>query len=361
MEMTTLFGGIYKNKTVLVTGDTGFKGSWLVHWLLKMEAKVIGFSLGNITETNHHDLLNDSYDAIKGDINNLSDLEEVFHTYQPEIVFHLAAQSLVRYSYENPLETLHTNILGTANVFEVSRKTPSVKVVVNVTSDKCYENKEWIWGYRENDPMGGHDPYSASKGCAELVTESYKKSFFNNENKLLASVRAGNVIGGGDWAQDRLVPDMVRAASLDETVVIRNPLATRPWQHVLDPLSGYLTLGAYLLKGKKEYTEGWNFGPNLSNNVTVETLIGQAKSFWDKIEYQLAADSSQYHEANLLMLDCSKAHKLLKWEPVWNFEETLDKTITWYKDFYQENKLNTSSDLEDFVQSAISKSLPWAI
>jgi CDP-glucose 4,6-dehydratase len=359
MDITQLFGGIYKNKTILVTGDTGFKGSWLVFWLLKMEAKVIGFSLEPYTTPNHFTLLGCAYTSVRGNINNPDDLEKVFNTYQPEIVFHLAAQSLVRYSYDHPIETLKTNIMGTANVFEISRKTASVRAVVNVTSDKCYDNKEWLWGYRENDPMGGHDPYSASKGCAELITASYQNSFFNTKDKLLASVRAGNVIGGGDWAQDRLIPDMVKAAGNNETVTIRNPLATRPWQHVLDPLSGYLMLGWYLLEGKEDYADGWNFGPSLNSNVTVKTLLEKASGFWNKIEYQDITNKSDYHEANLLMLDCSKATKLLKWSPVWDFDTAIKKTIEWYKDFYENNQLITNVDLESYIFTAKAQNVVW--
>lgn len=360
MDLTHLFGGIYRNKTVLVTGDTGFKGSWMVHWLLKMGAHVIGFSIGPNTVLNHYSLLNDKYTSVRGDICDPEALEAVFKTHQPDVVFHLAAQSLVRYSYDNPIETLQTNIIGTANIFEICRKTPSVNVVINVTSDKCYDNKEWIWGYRENDRMGGHDPYSASKGCAELITASYQKSFFNQQNKLLASVRAGNVIGGGDWSQDRLIPDIVKATAQQAAVLIRNPLATRPWQHVLDPLSGYLTLGQLLLAGKKEFAEGWNFGPHLNNNVTVETLINKSRTYWNNINYELSSDLSQHHEANLLMLDCSKAIKLLKWQPVWDFDTTIKKTITWYQDFYENNQLNTDADLESYIAAANSQNIAWA-
>lgn len=361
MALSSLFGGVYKNKTVLVTGDTGFKGSWLVYWLLKMEARVVGLSLEPVSQPNHFELLNLQYTSIRGNINNLEVLQQVCNTYQPDIVFHMAAQSLVRYSYENPIETIQTNILGTAHVLEVSKQTPSVKAIVNVTSDKCYDNKEWIWGYRENDPMGGHDPYSASKGCAELLTAAYQKSFFNNGSQLLASARAGNVIGGGDWAQDRLIPDIVRAAAVRESVLIRQPLATRPWQHVLDPLSGYLTLGWFLLEGKAAYAEGWNFGPGLSSNVTVKTLVEKACDLWKDISYQTNPDNANYHEANLLMLDCSKANKLLKWMPVWEFEESIERTIDWYRQFYKTQKLNTNDDLMAYIAAAKAKAMPWTL
>ncbi|MEM6515876.1 MAG: CDP-glucose 4,6-dehydratase [Bacteroidota bacterium] len=357
--MTQLFGGVYKNKTVLVIGDTGFKGSWLVHWLLRMQAKVVGFSLGPTTRLNHYGLLKEDYTSVNGDINNIDDLKAVFQSHKPDIVFHMAAQSLVRFSYSNPIDTLNTNIMGTANVLEAGRQTDSVKAIVNVTSDKCYENKEWIWGYRENDAMGGHDPYSASKGCAELITASYQKSFFQQE-KLLASVRAGNVIGGGDWSQDRLIPDMVKAASSGEPVSIRNPLATRPWQHVLDPLSGYLTLGQRLLSGERQFAEGWNFGPDHHSNVTVKTLVDNAKKYWETIDYRLE-ESKDYHEAHLLMLDCSKSSKLLKWAPVWDFQDTLKYTLNWYKTYYELNKLTTTSDLEQYVMDAKSKKVVWTL
>ena len=361
MEIVSLFDGIYKDKTCLITGDTGFKGSWLAYWLCKMGAKVIGFSLEPDTSPNHHDILDKTHTSIVGDIRDIAALNEVFETYKPDIVFHLAAQALVRYSYDNPIETYSTNVLGTVNVFEAARKTSSVRAIVNITSDKCYDNKEWIWGYRENDPMGGFDPYSASKGCAELVTSSYQKSYFNQGEKLLASGRAGNVIGGGDWAEDRLIPDIVKAASLNESVQIRNPLATRPWQHVLEPLSGYLMLGWKLLNKELEFAEGWNFGPDLKNNVSVKEIIQRVDTCWDKVDYNVNQNKNEHHEANLLMLDCSKANKLMKWLPIWDLETTIEKTINWYKEYYENNRVNTENDLKDFVQSAKQKSLPWTM
>ena len=357
--MTALFGGVYQGTTVLVTGDTGFKGSWLVHWLLKLGAKVVGYSLGPTTALNHHELLGDDYIVIKGDINDLAAFKNVCDAHQPDMVFHLAAQALVRPSYVDPLTTFKTNVMGTANVLEVSRQTASVKAVVNVTSDKCYENKEWLWGYRENDPMGGHDPYSASKGCAELVTASYQKSFYKQE-KALASARAGNVIGGGDWSQDRLLPDMVTAAVEQKPVKIRNPLATRPWQHVLDPLSGYLSLGQQLLQGNTAFNEGWNFGPDHSSNVTVEHLVKAAQIHWNAIAYELD-DTASYHEAHLLMLDCSKAMKLLKWRPIWDFKTSLKHTLNWYKTYYEQQQLQTGKDIAQYVKDAQAKNVTWAI
>lgn len=361
MVLEGLFGGIYKNKVCLVTGHTGFKGSWLTHWLVQMGARVVGYSLEPDQDTNHHELLDTTYTSIIGDIRDYKNLSKVFEEHKPDIVFHLAAQALVKYSYENPIETFTTNVTGTVNVLEASRRCHSVKAIVNVTSDKCYDNKEWIWGYRENDPMGGYDPYSASKGCAELITSSYQRSYFNEENTLLASARAGNVVGGGDWAQDRLIPDIVRATINDTQVKIRNPLATRPWQHVLEPLSGYLMLGWRLLEGNHSFAEGWNFGPEMDNNVSVNEIVCLVESLWDKVSYEINQNTQDHHEANLLMLDCSMANKLLKWVPLWDLNQTITKTINWYKEFYENQKLNTHENLEDYVKSAIEKKVIWAL
>ena len=293
IQDSTLFNGIYNNKTVLVTGHTGFKGSWLCFWLIQMGAKVIGYSLEPPTSPNHFELLNLDMVSVIGDIRDSDKLNAVFAQYQPEIVFHLAAQPLVRLSYKEPVETFETNVIGTLKVFEACRNTKSVRAIVNITSDKCYENKEWVWGYRENDPMGGYDPYSASKGCAELVTSSYRNSFFNvneygkSHNVLLASCRAGNVIGGGDWAKDRLMTDIMVAVSEGKKVVIRNPRATMPWQHVLEPLSGYLMLGQKLFEGKKEFAQAWNFGPGERGSITVKEVVENIKRYWDKIDYEI--------------------------------------------------------------------------
>ena len=285
IQDSTLFNGIYNNKTVLVTGHTGFKGSWLCFWLIQMGAKVIGYSLEPPTSPNHFELLNLDMVSVIGDIRDSDKLNAVFAQYQPEIVFHLAAQPLVRLSYKEPVETFETNVIGTLKVFEACRSTKSVRAIVNITSDKCYQNKEWVWGYRENDPMGGYDPYSASKGCAELVTSSYRNSFFNvneygkSHNVLLASCRAGNVIGGGDWAKDRLMTDIMVAVSEGKKVVIRNPRATMPWQHVLEPLSGYLMLGQKLFEGKKEFAQAWNFGPGEQGAITVKEVVENIKKY----------------------------------------------------------------------------------
>lgn len=363
MEISKLFGGVYNGRKCLVTGDSGFKGSWLVTWLTQMGAVVKGYALAPNTKTNHKTLLQTKYKSIEGNILDYNHLKSVFEEFQPEIVFHLAAQSLVKYSYENPIETYQTNVIGTLNIFEVSRQTESVKAIINVTTDKCYENKEWIWGYRENDPMGGHDPYSSSKGCSELLTQSYRKSFFDKNAKgiLLASARAGNVIGGGDWSKDRLMPDLIKAAAVEKETEIRNPLATRPWQHVLDPLSGYLLLGWKMFEGKKEFADGWNFGPKLSSNLSVQEIVNEAKSFWPKIKYVINTNKDQHHEANLLMLDCSKSNKLLKWTPVWEKSDTIKKTVEWYREFYENGIVKTEEDIIQYVQDATVKNKVWTL
>ncbi|MBI5208113.1 MAG: CDP-glucose 4,6-dehydratase [Candidatus Firestonebacteria bacterium] len=353
--MKILFNNIYKDKTVLITGHTGFKGSWLALWLNMLGAKVIGYSLNSITETNHFDLLNMDINSIIGDVRDPKKIKEVFSSYNPDVIFHLAAQSLVRRSYKNPIETFETNLMGTINIFEASRITESVKAIVNITSDKCYENKEWLWGYRENEPLGGNDPYSASKACAELITNSYRNSFFNlneygkSHNVLLASCRSGNVIGGGDWAEDRLIPDIMRSIHKKEKVVIRNPNSIRPWQHVLDPLFGYLKVGQKLLENKKEFAEAWNFGPTSNENVAVEDIVKMIKNSWDKFDYEIKQNNINLHEANFLKLDSSKAYTKLKCKNIWNIKKTSEKTVEWYKEFYENNKVITVNQLDSYV------------
>jgi CDP-glucose 4,6-dehydratase len=363
--MQKLFAEVYKNKTVLVTGHTGFKGSWLCLWFTQMGANVIGYSLEPLSRQNHFELLELDMTSIIGDIRDKVKVQEVFTKYQPDIVFHLAAQPLVRYSYSNPVETFETNIMGSINIFEAVRNAPSVKAIVNITSDKAYENKEWMWGYRENDAMGGHDPYSASKGAVELVASSYRNSFFNNDdygvkhNVLLASCRAGNVIGGGDWAEDRLIPDIMRAVDANEKVEIRSPKSTRPWQHVLEPLSGYLLVGQKLLEGKKEFAEGWNFGPSNEGSIKVQEVVEYIKKYWDKINYVINKDPNQLHEANLLKLDCSKAHIRLNWKDVWDSDKTFEMTVKWYKKFYEDDNILTKNNLEVYIEYAKDKNLEW--
>lgn len=367
LAIDNLFSRVYKNKTVLVTGHTGFKGSWLVYWLSRMGANVIGYSLKAPTIPSHIELLELDIVSIIGDIRDQEKMNKTFEIYKPDIVFHLAAQPLVRHSYENPIETYETNVMGTLKVFEACRKY-DVKAIVNITSDKAYENKEWIWGYRENDPMGGYDPYSSSKGCADLLTSSYRNSYFNpkeykiTHNTLLATCRAGNVIGGGDWAKDRLITDIMLSVSQGKKVNIRNPLATRPWEHVLEPLSGYLHIGQKLLEEKVEFSEAWNFGPSDEGSITVKDVVLNVKKHWDKIDYEIQRTPNQLHESNLLKLDCSKAHILLKWKDVWSSETTFEKTVKWYKAYYEEDKkVLTQNDLDSYISDAKDKNLEWAV
>ncbi|MCJ7515965.1 MAG: CDP-glucose 4,6-dehydratase [Dehalococcoidia bacterium] len=331
------FNNVFKGKAVLVTGHTGFKGSWLSIWLRELGADVIGYALEPYTE-------NDNFVVAKigskikhniGDITDYSKLKRVFNEYQPEVVFHMAAQSLVRLSYKQPKLTYDTNVMGTVNVLECCRLTDSVKVIINVTSDKCYENKEWIWGYRENDPVGGYDPYSSSKACAEIVTSAYRNSFFNicEPNKSISSVRAGNVIGGGDWREDRLVPDCIRALRNNEPIGIRSPQSIRPWQHVLEPLSGYLLLASKMYEDGEKYSGAWNFGPDHKSIVTVEELVKSLIKHWGHGRYKdlSKGSSGEPHEAKSLILDISKAINLLNWKPTLSVNEAIEYTVNWYK------------------------------
>lgn len=361
-----MLANIYRNRKVLITGHTGFKGSWLALWSSVLGAKVLGCSLEPPSQPNHHELLRLDIDSVVCDIRNLSALAHVVQTFQPEIVFHLAAQALVRKSYKEPIPTLETNILGTANILEACRLVESVKAIVNITSDKCYENREWVWGYRENDPMGGHDPYSASKGCAELITASYRDSFFpvagylTKHQTLVASCRAGNVIGGGDWGDDRLVPDVMRAASRKQKTSIRNPQATRPWQHVLEPLAGYLLLGQQLLEGKKELSGSWNFGPYGEGHMNVLSVMKVLRNEWSAVDFQIEEGGDKPHEANLLKLDCSKAHTLLGWKSIWDGHTTFAKTIQWYRSYYENNELISLAQLEAYIREGKKMEQPWA-
>lgn len=325
----------WRNKRVFITGHTGFKGSWLTLWLVSMGAEVKGYALAPPTTPSLFETLQVESDIEHqiGDVRDLSQLVDSLHRFKPDIVIHMAAQPLVRYSYEAPVETYATNVMGTVNVLEAVRNTTSVRAVVNVTTDKCYENREWVWGYRESEPMGGFDPYSSSKGCSELVTSAYRNSFFHAECDVrLASARAGNVIGGGDWAEDRLIPDILRAFENGCDVTVRNPKATRPWQHVLEPLSGYLMLAQKLYSdGGAKYAEGWNFGPNDSDVQPVEWILNKMVVMWGEgASWRLDADP-QPHEAQLLKLDISKARSQLHWEPRWSLEEALLKIINWHR------------------------------
>ncbi len=328
----------WDNKRVLITGHTGFKGSWLALWLQSLGARVIGYSLNPPTDPSLFDVakIGEGMVSIIGDIRNFEALKKVFDEYRPEIVIHLAAQSLVKFSYNNPVETYSTNVMGTVNLFEVVRHSLDIKAVLNVTSDKCYENREWIWGYREDEPMGGFDPYSNSKGCSELVASAYRNSYFNpkfyaNHGIALSSARAGNVIGGGDWADNRLIPDMLRAISQGESVNIRSPKAIRPWQHVLEPLSGYLLLAQKMYESGGSYSEAWNFGPNDNDTRSVEYIANLLISKWGQdVSWKLDKEAHP-HEAHYLKLDCTKAKMILDWEPKWNLTEAIEYICLWHK------------------------------
>jgi CDP-glucose 4,6-dehydratase len=361
------FWNIYQGKKVLVTGHTGFKGSWLCIWLQQLGAEVYGYALPpysnddnfvatGLAERIHH---------YEGDIRNGVALKSYFDTVQPDIAFHLAAQPLVLLSYDDPHGTFESNLMGAVNFFEAVRHTPSVKVAINVTSDKCYDNKEWVWGYRENDPMGGKDPYSASKGCSELITASYIHSFFSKEGTcIVASARAGNVIGGGDWAKDRIIPDYFRAYKNNEKLFIRNPYATRPWEHVLEPLSGYLNLGAKLLLEGRKYSGGWNFGPEDTANFSVKELIDTILEIDSKGGYTIPDNLEKPHEATLLKLDISKAVNLLHWRPSLTFEETVAFTLEGYKDELENvgNLLDKRvGQIKAYTNKAIHKNIEWAV
>ena len=344
------YKNIYKNKTVLVTGHTGFKGSWLCVWLEKLGAKVIGYSLAPNTKPNHYELLNLNITSIIGDILDKKKLNDTFNKYKPEVVFHLAAQPLVRYSYKNPVETFETNMIGTINIFEACKKFNSVKAIVNITSDKAYHNQENKDGYKETDPMGGYDPYSASKGCCELITQSYRHSFFTNNNILLASCRAGNVIGGGDWAEDRLVCDIFRSINDNQKVQIRNPNAIRPWQYILDVLSGYLLIGQKLLEKDKSVATAWNFGPKDNASINVQEVLDLVKLSWNKLNYIIQEDINNPYETSLLRLDCSKAKNELEWDTKYDINKTFENTATWYKEFYENNNLITLQQIDEYIK-----------
>lgn len=326
----------WSGKRVFLTGHTGFKGGWLSLWLSSMGAKVTGYALEPYTNPSLYVTLSADELVQRSHIANICDLsalQKAMTAAQPELVIHMAAQPLVRYSYANPVETYSTNVMGTVNVLESMRKTDSVRAGVVVTTDKCYENKEWVWGYRENDPMGGHDPYSSSKGCAELVTSAYQKSFFANSGPYIASARAGNVIGGGDWSEDRLLPDAIRAFEASQRLMIRNPMATRPWQHVLEPLSGYLVLAQALYEKGSSFSGAWNFGPRDEDNRTVKEVIDLLISKWGTGPVWGVEGSQQPHEANLLKLDCSKAYAQLNWASQWGLDLAISKIVEWQKAF----------------------------
>ena len=330
-----------------MTGHTGFKGGWLSLWLQKLGADLTGYSLNPPTKTNLFDIarVGAGMCSINADICNLNGLLNAMSETMPEIVIHMAAQPLVRYSYQSPAETYATNVMGTVHLLEAVRQIDTVRAVVIVTSDKCYENKEWLWGYRENDPMGGFDPYSSSKGCAELVTAAYRNSYFSSDTHkehgvALATVRAGNVIGGGDWAEDRLVPDILSAIIRNKPVKIRNPQSIRPWQHVLEPLYGYLLLAQKLYVNGGNYSESWNFGPRDEDAKPVQCIVEKLTQLWgDGAKWELGEEANHPHEAHYLKLDCSKARSQLNWFPCWHLEDALDATVAWYKAYHAGNDM----------------------
>ena len=327
------FGGIYNGKTVLVTGHTGFKGSWLCMWLNKLGAKVIGYSLEEYDNDYLFRKARLSSKLIdeRGDVRDFKRLKEVFDKHNPEVVFHLAAQPLVRLSYDIPRETIEVNVIGTTNVLDLVKSTESVNVGVIITTDKCYKNKEFVWGYRETDELGGVDTYSASKASMELIVEAYRHSFFKDGKKLVASVRAGNVIGGGDQSKDRLLPECMGFFEEGKEVIIRSPKATRPWQFVLDPLEGYLKVGQKLLEGNAKFSDAWNFGPDFEACVSVEDVVKIVSGMWGGGKYVVDTSRDGKHESTYLMLDASKAKTLLKWKPRTNLNQALSLTTDWYK------------------------------
>lgn len=354
-----LFGGIYRDRRVLVTGHTGFKGSWLSLWLSELGAEVAGYSLAPAAGPDHWSALGLAMRSVEGDILDAALLERAVADFQPEIVFHLAAQPLVRESYRIPALTFATNVTGSVNVYEACRKAGSVRAVVGITTDKVYRNREWEWGYRENDPYGGHDPYSASKACAEIATDSYRDSFWPNakygtaHRTLLATARAGNVVGGGDWAADRLVPDFVRAASRGEALTVRNPDSTRPWQHVLEPLGAYLLLGSRLFQGDVSCAEGWNVGPENEGVVPVSKVVERLQAAWPDVRARWQPDPDAPHEANLLKLDISKIRTRLGWRPVWDSATTFARTAEWYRWYHETGEPRSREQLREYAQAAI--------
>ena len=370
MSLNDQFSGIFKDKTIFVTGHTGFIGSWLTEWLSELGGNVIGYSLEPPTSPSLFETLKleKRITHILGDTNNYAKLENSIKEHSPEFIFHLAAQPLVQTSYKQPLETIQTNVMGTANLLESIRKTSSVKVCIIVTSDKCYENKEVNYAYKETDPLGGYDPYSSSKGAVELITSSYRNSFFNTNDFTehgisLSTSRIGNVIGGGDWATNRLIPDSIRSLSTNKEIQIRNPTAIRPWQYVLEAISGLFCLSKKMLNEPTLFAEPWNFGPGIDNeHFTVSQLTSQIISEWGSGNYNNLSHNEP-HEANLLMLDSSKAIEKLDWHPVYSIKDALNKTITWYKEYFtnDENIQEfTKNQISEYVEQAKKMNIGWA-
>ena len=372
MSSEYLFNGIFKNKTVFVTGHTGFIGSWLVLWLQSLGAKVIGYSLESPTKPSLFEALSLENEIIHiiGDIQDKQNLFDHIEKYKPEIVIHLAAQSLVRASYEDPSETFRTNVLGTVNILDSIRKLDCVKACVIMTSDKCYQNLNGNHFHKETDPLGGNDPYSASKGAAEIITNSFRNSFFNTEknhdkNTGIASVRAGNVIGGGDWARDRIIPDCITALITDKKIRVRNPSSIRPWQFVLEPISGILWLGSKLYTKPEKYSEAWNLGPNQVNDMTVEKVVQNTIKIWNKGDWvDISKESKdQPNELSSLLLDSTKALNSLEWKTIYSFETAISETISWYKSYYNNDismKDLSVYQIEQYSKTADQMNITWA-
>lgn len=376
LEMT-FFKDVYRGKRVLLTGHTGFKGSWLSLWLYKLGAHITGVSLPLHKDLSHLDLLNLQIDDRRFDIRDFEAVRSIVDKVKPEIIFHLAAQPLVFASYRDPLLTWETNLMGTANLLEACRVSPNVKAFVCVTTDKCYENRESPWGYRETDRLGGHDPYSASKASTELLVASYRAAFFESSvssgassRTLAATARAGNVIGGGDWGEERLIPDLVRAIATGRPLLLRAPRATRPWQHVLESLSGYLLLGQKLLEGEEHYARAWNFGPQFQDRVTVQEVMLRMKALWPIVNFALDTSiETKNHEAQLLHLDSTMAREKLGWNTVWDLDSTLSKTAEWYQDWLAVKddsrslqSLSTSlHQLTAYLEDAQEAKMIWAV
>jgi CDP-glucose 4,6-dehydratase len=357
----TPFGNVYKGRRVLLTGNTGFKGSWLALWLSMLGAKTTGLALDANTTPSHWSLLGLDMDEKRVDVRDARSVAEAVTALAPEVVFHLAAQPLVRRSYQEPLETWSTNVLGTAHVLDACRGLGAGTAVVVITTDKCYRNREWDWGYRENDELGGRDPYSASKAAAELVVSSYRDAFFDKAwSPLVATARAGNVIGGGDWSEDRLIPDAARSVASHKTLEIRSPNSTRPWQHVLESLSGYLRLGQKLIEGHRDYADSWNFGPDPNGNRTVEEVLSRLQNSWPGLSWRTVKEP-HFSEATLLFLDSSKARRRLGWRPVWSIDESLKATADWYAAYQDHGAIISLDQLDAYVAAATRSGLDWTI
>ncbi len=362
-----LFSEVYKNKTVIVTGCTGFKGSWLALWLVELGANVIGISLDPPSSPSHFESINleKLIHDLRIDIRDQDKLKNIFNKYKPDFIFHLAAQSLVSESISNTIETFSINTLGTITVLECLKELQHNCNAVFITSDKCYENVEWLWGYKETDKLGGKDPYSASKAAAEIAISSYSRTFFSNKKNIkIATTRAGNVIGGGDWAKDRIVPDCIRSWISKKKVNLRNPFSTRPWQHVLEPISGYLRLGEYMFRDKILKGESFNFGPTPFNTKSVEDLVIEMSNYWPKASYKLQITKNNFtKEANLLKLNCEKAYEIISWRPLLEFETTIKLTAEWYFNFYNnKNAIEISkANIKYYTSIALEKKASWII